>query len=51
MEYTYEEKCKMYENGEYMFQAPPVCHASWTIDSWIKWIDTSGKWTPKTKIS
>lgn len=35
-----EGKIKLYENGNYIFKAPPVCTAKWTPDSWIKFIDS-----------
>jgi hypothetical protein len=40
----YETRKKYYFEGHYRMDVPPVSHAQWTPDSWIKYIDGSGQW-------
>ena len=42
---TLQDKYKMYKEGAYMFQPPPVCTTYWGMDDWVKYIDAHGKWT------
>ena len=41
---SYEEKIDKYEQGEYIFKAPPVCSAGWSVGSWIRFIDSYNGW-------
>jgi len=43
-ELTQEEKRAKYKAGEYAFPPPPVPHAGWGVDSWIRYIDKNGRW-------
>ena len=47
LEYTEEQKIAMYEADEFVFPAPPVPHARWDRDAWIRYIDSKGGWRPK----
>ena len=38
------DKERMYELGLYMVTPPPVTTAAWDRDTWIRYIDKSGKW-------
>lgn len=44
MSLYHEEKRKLYRAGRYLFPPPPVTHAAWTEDDWIRYIDAHGKW-------
>jgi len=33
-----------YANGQYACPAPPVCHARWSDQAWIDYIDACGTW-------
>lgn len=46
VELTYEDKILMFEDGKYVMPAPPVLTTLWTTESWIKFIDKEGRWTP-----
>lgn len=37
-------KEEAYEKGLYQFEVPPVSTRNWDYHSWIKWIDSNGKW-------
>jgi len=37
-------KLRMYRDHLYYFTVPPVCHASWTEQDWITFIDKHGVW-------
>jgi hypothetical protein len=41
---TAEEKQKKYRAGKYAFPPPPVSHARWREEDWIRYIDAWGKW-------
>lgn len=45
MTLTLDQKHELYARGHYQFPPPPVPHTSWTVDDWIRYIDTSGVWT------
>jgi hypothetical protein len=38
-------KLEAYRAGHYEFLAPPVPHARWTEQDWIRYIDHNGRWT------
>lgn len=42
--YHARSKREAFSLGLYSFPAPPVCHAAWTTDDWIRYIDSHGKW-------
>uniref|UniRef100_A0A6H2A1T4 Uncharacterized protein n=1 Tax=viral metagenome TaxID=1070528 RepID=A0A6H2A1T4_9ZZZZ len=44
-----ETKRRWFREGKYTCPTPPVSHTYWTEISWIKWIDTEGKWIDKLK--
>ena len=45
MRLTYYHKCLLYRNNCYAINPPPVPHAQWTEESWIKYIDSGeGRW-------
>lgn len=46
-EFTQEEKVKMFNERQYAFPPPPVCHARWSTADWIKYIDSKGVWRIK----
>ena len=46
---TYLEKCDLYNAGQYVCEVPMSCHAYWTTDDWIKWIDYCNGWAPTPK--
>lgn len=39
---TYADKVNKLRAGMYMFRTPLVCHANWTEDDWINYIDGGG---------
>jgi len=41
---TMDEKRVLFHADKFKFIPPPVCSAGWTVDSWIKWIDTCNGW-------
>lgn len=41
---TYEQKEILYDEGYYMFKAPPVYSGNWNKYDWINFIDTYGGW-------
>lgn len=48
MKYTDAQKEAMYSRYEYVFQPPNVCTTFWNRQDWIKWVDASNGWRPKT---
>ena len=42
--HDYLAKIVKLRRHEYVCLVPPVCTGLWTDDSWIKWIDSHGKW-------
>lgn len=43
---THEDKVRLYNEKKYTFPPPPVNTTQWGMDSWIRYIDFYGKWTP-----
>jgi hypothetical protein len=41
---TEKEKRDKYRAGRYAFPPPPVPHARWSEDDWIRYIDQHGSW-------
>lgn len=37
-------KREAYQLGHYAFEVPPGATGQWDDDSWIKWIDSHGRW-------
>lgn len=46
---TYEFKLELYKKGHYVFAAPPVTHAQWGDEDWVRYIDSCNGWRPKEK--
>lgn len=38
------DKVKLYRQGKYVCEVPPVSHVRWTEQDWIAWIDSTGGW-------
>jgi len=43
---SHEDKVRLYSEKKYTFPPPPVNPSQWGIDSWIRYIDCYGTWTP-----
>lgn len=41
---TYEQKEILYQEGYYLFKAPPVSANYWSEKDWINFVDTYGGW-------
>lgn len=35
-------------DGKYKFKAPAVCHAHWTVDDWMRYVDSYDGWLDYT---
>jgi len=40
----WDKKVELYRKGMYIVPVPPVCHANWTEEAWIRFIDKEGSW-------
>lgn len=43
---NHADKLRLFHSGRYLFKPPPVCHALWTPDDWVHYIDSDGRWMP-----
>lgn len=43
-----ESRRVAYMDGKYRFKAPPVCHAHWTVDDWMRYVDACDGWLDKS---
>ena len=44
--FTHKEKLSMFEHRQYMFTPPVVTTTAWSLEAWLCWIDSHGKWLP-----
>lgn len=39
-----ETKIGLFVTGNYKCEVPGTCHANWTEQDWVNWIDSHGEW-------